>query len=254
MIKQLLQTADPNVLVMTKTSTEEGLIDLFNTPEEKTGEDDDGNEYTYYINGVADLLPTERVQNIVDNIDSHESIRIIGAFEELSAMLNRSKKVTFSGMTELLMELYDMPPEILVGNKIQKSSADYPTFSMIGASAFELIEQSLAHYFITGGFTNRIEWYLGEEKEPIFLYKMADTDLWTECVEEVQKIRDSYVQGQSFSISDEAYELGDKWNKQFTELHRSIDNMLVAGSMKRMKIFGDKERSNFLGTRTPRQS
>lgn len=236
-IRQLLQTADPNVLILTKTATEEGLIDMFRTPEMKTGTDDDGNEYSYYTGGIADLLPDDRVEEMVGNIDSHESIRIMGSFEELSAILNRSKKVTFSGMTELLMELYDMPKEILVGNKIQKSSADYPTFSMIGASAFELIEQSLAHYFITGGFTNRIEWYIGEEKEPIFLYKMADTDLWTECVEEIKKIRDSYVQGQSFTISQEAYTLGDKWNKEFTEHHKSIDNILVAGSMKRMKIF-----------------
>ena len=59
--------------------------------------------------------------------------------------------------TERFMELYDMPPEILVGNKQDKSRADFPTFTMIGASAFELIEQSLAQHFITVGFTNRCE-------------------------------------------------------------------------------------------------
>ena len=108
---------------------------------------------------------------------------------------------------------------------------------MIGASAFELIEQSLEQHFITAGFTNRIEWYIGEEKPPMFLYKSADPEMWTECVNEVQKIRDSYVVGQSFTISDDAYKLGDKWNKEFTKHLQQIDNILIKGSMKRMKIF-----------------
>ena len=93
---QVLQKADPNVMVLTKTSTEEGLIDLFRTPDLKTGTNDEG-EYEYYVNGVADLLPHDRVDEMVANIDSHESVRIMGCFEELSSILNRSKKVTFSG-------------------------------------------------------------------------------------------------------------------------------------------------------------
>lgn len=236
-IRDLIQKADPNVLVLTKTATEEGLIDLFRTPESKTGTDDEGEKYEYYVNGIAEFLSTEKVEQIIDNTDSHESIRVLGAFEELSAILNRTKKVTFGGMIELFMELYDMPNEILVANKQQKSKIDFPTFTMMGASAFELIEESLSQHFISGGFTNRIEWYLGEEKEPIFLYKTAEVDLWTEAVNEIQKLRDSYVVGQSFTINDDAYELGDKWNKEFTEQHKSIDNLLVAGSMRRMKIF-----------------
>ena len=235
--KKLLQKADPNVLVLTKTATEEGLIDLFVPPELKTGTDDEGNDKDYYIGGISDLLPINRVSEIVNNIDSHESVRIMGSFEEFSAVLNRTKKVTFSGITELFMELYDNPPEILVPNKQNKSRAEFPTYTMIGGSAFELIEQSLSQHFVSGGFTNRIEWYLGEEKDPIFIYKNAEPSAWTECVDAVNKIRDSYVNGQSFNLTEDAYKIGDRWNIEFTGKHKSIDNILVAGSMKRMKIF-----------------
>ena len=235
--QKLLQKADPNVLVLTRTATEEGLIDMFVTPELKTGKNDEGEDFNYYINGIADLLPHERVDEIVANIDSHESVRVMGNFEELSAVLNRSKKITFSGITETFMELYDMKPEILIGNKQNKSRADFPTFTMIGASALELIEQSLAQHFITAGFTNRIEWYLGEEKDPIFIYKPAEIDGWTDCVNAVERLRDSYIVGQSFNLTDTAYNLGDHWNKQFSQEHKQIENLLVAGSMKRMKIF-----------------
>ena len=232
---QILKKADPNVLILTRTATEEGLIDLFNTPTFIETEDEKG----MYINGIADLLPPEKVQSIIDNIDSHESIRIMGAFEEFSTILNRSKKVTFSGMTELLMELYDMPAEIITPNKTKtsKSAAFFPTFTMIGCSAFELIEQSLAQHFITAGFTNRIEWYIGEEKDPIFIYKNAHSAYWTEVINEISRLRDSYIVGQSFSFSEDAYNLGDKWNIEFTEQHKQIENILIAGSMKRMKIF-----------------
>lgn len=174
---------------------------------------------------------------MVSNIDTNESIRIMGSFEELSAVMSRSKKVTFSGIMERFMELYDMKPEIFVGTKHNKARAEFPTFTMIGGSAFELIEQSLAQHFITAGFTNRIEWYIGKEKDPILLYRMADSNLWTECVEEIQKIRNSYVVGQSFNFTDDAYTLADRWNKEFTEKRKQIDNILIAGSIKRMKMF-----------------
>ena len=233
--EQLLSKADPNVVILTKPSTEEGLLDLFTIPELRTGENEEG-EYEYYTGGIAELLPHERVDSIVANIDSHESIRIIGAFEELSSVLNRSKKATFSGIPELFMQLYDARKEILIPNKGEKARADYPTYTMVAASAFELIEQSLAQYFITAGFTNRIEWYLGDEKEPIFIYKEADPDLWTECINDIEKIRESYVPGQSFTLTDEAYNLGDKWNKEFVAQLKNIDNILISGSIKRMKI------------------
>ena len=48
------------------------------------------------------------------------------------------------------------------------------------------------------------------------------------------------------------YNIGDKWNKQFTEEHKAIDNLLVAGSMKRMKIFLIKNALIFAGDGTPR--
>ena len=219
---KLLQAADPNVLVLTKTATEEGLIDLFVPPKLNTrkSEDENEGEENFYTGGISDLLPYERVDEIVANIDSHESVRVMGSFEEFSAVLNRAKKVTFSGITELFMELYDMKPEILVANKQNKSRAEHPTFTMIGGSAFELIEQSLSQHFISGGFTNRIEWYLGEEKDPIFIYKPAEINGWTKCVNEIEKLRDSYVVGQSFNLTDEAYNLGDTWNNEFTKHHK----------------------------------
>ena len=235
--RQLMEQADPNVIFLTKTDTEEGLIDLFRTPELRTGTNDDGEENDYYINGISHLYPHERLEQIVGNIDSHESVRIMGCFEELSSVMARSKKATFSGMMERIMELYDMKPEIFVGTKHNKTLAEFPTFTMIGGSAFELIEQSLAQHFITAGFTNRIEWYIGEEKDPILLYKRADAGLWTECVEEIKKIRDSYVVGQSFELTSKAYQLADKWNKEFTEKRKEIDNILISGSIKRMKMF-----------------
>ena len=235
--KQLLEKADPNVFILPRTTTEEGLIDMFNIPELKSGTNDDNEDYNYYINGIAELVPHEELDEMVNATDSHESIRIMAAFEEISAILNQTKKVTYSGITDRFMELYDMPKVILVGNKQEKARAEFPTFTMIGASAFELIEQSLEQHYITAGFTNRIEWYIGQEKPPIFLYKSADPEMWTECVNEVQKIRDSYLVGQSFTISDDAYKLGDQWNKEFTKHLQQIDNILIKGSMKRMKIF-----------------
>ena len=238
--EDLLEQSDPNVLILNRTATEEGLVDLFKTPELREGTNSEGEEYSFFTGGFADLYPRERVQSMVDNIDSHESVRIMGSFEELSAVLNRSKKVTYSGMVELLLKLYDMRKDVMTPNKGEKDRAQFPTFTMIGASAFELIEQSLAQHFITAGFTNRVEWYLGEEKDPILLYKRADPNLWTECVNVIKKVRDDYAIGQSFELTDEAYELADRWNREFTEKHRAIDNILIAGSMKRMKIFNLK--------------
>ena len=235
--KQLLKKADPNVFFLPRTTTDEGFIDMFNIPELHSGSNDDEDNNEYYSGGISPLVKHEQLDNMVNAVDSHESIRIMAAFEELSAILNQSKKVTFSGMTERFMELYDTPDEIIVGNKGEKARADFPTFTMIGASAFELIEQSLEQHFITAGFTNRIEWYIGQEKPPIFIYKSADPEMWTECVNQVQKIRDSYLVGQSFTITDDAYLLGDKWNKEFTEHLQEIQNILVQGSIKRMKIF-----------------
>ena len=234
---QMLEQADPNIVLLDKAPTEEGLIDLFIRPELKTGINDDGEEYDYYINGISKLFPHEIVEKIAGNIDSHESTRIMGCFEELSTVLNQGKKVSFAGVAERLMKLYDMRDHVTVGNKHEKVRAEYPTFTMIAASAFELIEQSLAQHFITAGFTNRIEWYIGDEKPPIFIYRSADPNLWSECVKEISSIRDSYVVGQTFTISDEAYTLGDKWNNQFTEQRKAIDNILITGSLKRIKIF-----------------
>lgn len=235
--KKLIQQADPNVFVLSKISTEEGLINLFVKPRETTKEDDDGEEYIFYQGGFAELIPQDFAAKIIENMDSHESIRLLASFEEFSGLLNRSRKLNFSGIPELCMELYDSPQYISVPNRNEATFAEYPTFSLIGGSAFELIEQSLGQHYITAGFTNRIEWYLGEEKEAMFLYKHAEIDAWNECVNVVSEIRDTYQPGQHFELADGAYNFGDTWNKEFVKIHKSIDNMLVSGSLKRIKMF-----------------
>ena len=64
---------------------------------------------------------------------------------------------------------------------------------MIGGSAFELIEQSLSQHFISGGFTNRIEWLSRRRKRSdLHIQASRKSNGWTECIDAVKNIRDSY--------------------------------------------------------------
>lgn len=238
-VKKLLRTADENVLHMPSLTTEEGFIDMFVEPEpidkyedgEKTG------EVEGYRGGWYPFVNhKERAEDIMGAQMSHESIRILGTFDEFSQILQRGKKAYTAGMLELMMHLYDAPSEIISPNKHSKSRAEFPTWGVIGCSTFNLIENALDTNYIGGGLTNRFEWYHGESKRSMFTFGKPNVDKWTATVEELNAIRSRFDNPTSYTMTPESDKMGLEWLKQFESQLAGVDHQFVADSLKRQKI------------------
>lgn len=237
MMSKLLRQSDPNVLQMPALTTEEGLIDMFIQPELVKRKDDDGEDTEVYVGGWYPYINNfDRATEIMGQQMSHESIRIFCRFAELSQVLQRGKKNYASGLIEQLMDLYDAPQVIISPNKHAKARAEYPTFGMIGASTFNLIENALDTNYIAGGLTNRFEWYYGEEKRDMFTFKKPKSEPWNKTVEELSAIRDRYVSPTGYEMTPEADEMGVEWLKVFKEQIKALDHDFVVDSLKRQKI------------------
>lgn len=241
-ISNLLSTADKNVLQMPSLTTEEGFIEMFVEPEPITEKivDDNGNEsesVTGYQGGWYPYVKhKELAEEIMEAQMSHESIRILGTFDEFSQILQRGKKIHTAGILELIMHLYDAPNVIVSPNKHSKARADYPTWGLIGCSTFNLIENALNTNYIGGGLTNRFEWYHGEAKRSMFAFGTPDIDKWTATVEELEAIRHRFTNPTSYTMTVESNAMGLEWLKQFEQQIKEVDHDFVVDSLKRQKI------------------
>ena len=238
LIRDLLRKSDPNVLQMPALSTEEGFIDMFVDPDKIYADTEDGKDkFEGYRGGFYDLIKNEkRTDAILETKLSHESIRILGCFDEFSQLLMRSKKTHNAGMIEMLMQLFDAPHEFISPNKHSKAHAKFPTFGMIGCSAFNLIENALDTNYIGGGLTNRVEWYHGEEKALMFLFDEPDIDCWTKTVEALRSLRETFQTPTAFTLLSDANAAGMQWMEEFHEQIQQLDHDFVVDSLKRQKM------------------
>lgn len=233
-MKHLLAQSDENVLQMPSITTEEGLIDMFVEPKAVKGEDD--TIETYRDGWFPFVNNKERAEEIMGQQLSNESIRILGTFEEFSQVLHRGKKNYGAGLLELMMELYDAPDVIVSPNKSSKSKADYPTWGVVGASAFNLMENALDTNYIGGGLTNRFEWYHGEKKRSMFSFGKPNADAWSATVEVLNALRHRFDSPTSYQITPEGNALGQAWLEQFEDGMKQVDHEFVVSTLKRQKI------------------
>ena len=240
-IRRLLRIADPNVLQMPSLTTEEGFIDMFIEPEPVIKKfDEEGNEVNEITGYTGGWFPfvndKDKAEEIMEAQMSAESIRILGTFDEFSQILQRGKKAYTAGMLEMIMDLYDAPDQIISPNKHSKSSADNPTFGLIGCSTFNLIENALDTNYIGGGLTNRFEWFHGESKRSMFTFGKAKVDAWTKAVEQLQALRARFDSPTAYTMTPESNDMGLQWLKQFEKQLGDIDHDFVVDSLKRQKI------------------
>lgn len=240
MQKYILSKADPNVEPLRALATPEGLINLFVEPTASEGEDNDGNSIIRYRGGYADSVPEDRIPELQAQCFEEESIRICAVFSELSTALLKGKKMHAQGLIETLLQLYDCEPMIQSQTKENPTVAEFPTFSMIGASTMILLEESMGTEYIFGGFANRFEWYLtGNPKPAMFLWGMPKQQKLNKVVDKIGKLRSTWCEDgrpTGFSISDGAIELGQKWTEKTDEIIRAEENPLVVESVKRAKL------------------
>ena len=234
--RKMLTDCDPNVLTLSALATPEGLINQFVTPEEK--EDPDGE--IYYFGGFADgMNDTEHIGQILMAMCKKESVRISGFFGEFGSILRKAAKQNAAGLIELLMELYDATPDVKSPTKANPTIAKYPTFSVVAATDKRLIEGVLKDTYISGGFTNRFEWYLGPTVKSRFINSPADTKLWSRCVGVLGKLRNKFGDSATaFSVSGEAQEVGQAFADDFSVYLQSADmaDTMVADSLKRTRM------------------
>ena len=240
MQKYILSKADPNVEPLRALATPEGLINLFVEPKVMEAKDDDGNDITYYRGGYADSIPEDRIPELQAQQCEEESVRICAVFSELSTALLKGKKMHAQGLIETLLQLYDCEPMIQSQTKENPTVAEFPTFSMIGASTMILLEESMGTEYIFGGFANRFEWYLtGDPKPAMFLWGMPKQHKLNKVVDKIGKLRSTWCKDgrpTGFSISKEAIELGQNWTEKIDVVIREEENPLVVESVKRAKL------------------
>lgn len=240
MLKYILSKGDPNVITLRAMATPEGLINLFVEPKRVDTEDEDGNSISYYRGGYANSVPESQIPDIQAQYVDEESIRICGIFPEISTALLKSKKMHGQGLIELLLQLYDCEDIIQSPTKENPTVAEYPTFSIIGASTKILLEESMGTEYIFGGFANRFEWYLtGDPKPSKFLWgKPRQTNL-NKVVDVIGTLREKWAphsKPTGFEISEAAIEIGQAWTEKVDSVIRSEENPLVVEAVKRAKL------------------
>ena len=168
---EMLKATAPSVHRMNSLATAPGLMNMFTTPKLIEGRDDED----YYIGGIADKIKdTDFITDMIDNMCDRESIRNSLYLEEFSTLLSKAKTVNGAGLLQAIMELYDARNDSDVNTKVDALTIQYPTFSMIASSDKKLIEKVMGQEYISGGLTNRFEWYLGHDVESFFLNKEKD--------------------------------------------------------------------------------
>ena len=233
--REMLRASAPNVLTLSGLATPEGLLNQFVKPKEKENED----EGTVFLGGFADGINNpERIRYILDDMCDNESPRVAGYFGEFGSVLRKAAKMNATGLLELIMQLYDAEDDNDSPTKTNRTVAEYPTFSMLAATDLRLIETVLQDAYISGGFTNRFEWYLGKRVKKRFLNKTKDQTHWNNCVQEVGKLRDKFGEGKeqiAFGITNEAYDLGQSFTDELGGYLNSetMSDTMIADSLKR---------------------
>ena len=236
--REMLKHSAPNVLTLSGLATPEGLLNQFVKPTEKVEDTDDG-EITTFWGGFADGMNNpERIRYILGDMCEKESPRLAGYFGEFGSVLRKATKMNATGLLELIMQLYDAEDDNDSPTKTNRTVAEYPTFSMLAATDLRLIETVLQDAYISGGFTNRFEWYLGKSVKKRFLNKPKDQTPWNTCVQEVGKLRDKFGEGTdqiAFGITDKAYDLGQSFTDQLaTHLNsETMSDTMIADSLRR---------------------
>lgn len=235
-IKRILKPADSNVQPLSALATPEGLLNLFVEP--KRIETEDG---VQYLGGYADHVGSNRkIEQIQAAQAEDESIRICGYFTEMSAVLLRNRKGHSQGLNQALLQLYDCDEYVHSPTKKSPTVAHNPTFSMIGASTFELIEQSLSAEYIFGGLTNRVEWYLaGDRKPDMLLWGHPDNDLIESSMNAVKSLRQKWLQVErsvGFTLESDALAYGTEWLNRLQETIAGDNRELVTETLKRSKL------------------
>lgn len=229
-VKQLLNQADKLVQPLNSLNTPEGLLNMFVEPKEV---DDEGE--TFFHGGYAGLISQDKIPEIIEEKTDRESIRLTGLFAEFSTVLQKSNKQTGAGLMEILLELYDCEEEIHSVTKTSPTTAHNPTWTMIGASDIQLIENSLDIVYVNTGLTNRCEWYLGEKLEEKYVFDPPINDIVHDVVNTLKSIRPNW-RNTVFTWSEEALEVCKAWWADFhKENIESEKNSLIQNSMKRLK-------------------
>lgn len=238
---KMLSTAAPCVHRMNSLSTSSGFINFFTTPHTYKRTNDDGEEIELYGGGVAEKLKDQDlIGEMIANMCERESIRNTLFLEEFSLLLAKAKTMNGTGLLQDIMNLYDARDEHDTNTKVDATVAKYPTFSMIATSDKALIEKVMGQEYITGGFTNRFEWYLGHDVESFFLNKMYDQKIWNDAVLEVGGLREKFdqtCQQVPFTMSDAGMQIGADFHKKYSAWLKETqeDEALAADSLRRTK-------------------
>ena len=235
--RKMLKDCDPNVQTLSALATPEGLINQFVTPVRK--EDKETGD-PYWQGGFAEGMgDTDMIDAIITAITGKESVRISGFFGEFGSLLRKSAKQNATGLLELLMQLYDAEDDVKSPTKVNPTMAKYPTFSMAAATDKRLIEGVLKDAYISGGFTNRFEWYLGKAVASKFINEPVDQKAWNRCVKIVGGLRNKFGDTPiAFSVSKEASERGQAFTDHFVK-HLNSETMsetMMADSLKRTRM------------------
>ena len=233
--RNMMRDCDPNVMPLGALATPEGLVNQLITPVLK--EDKEGNEK--WTGGFADAIKDQgEIEAIVQAMCEKESVRISGFFGEFGSILKKAGKQNAMGLLELLMQLYDFEDDAVSPTKVSPTVAKFPTFNMAAATDKRLIEGVLKDSYISGGFTNRFEWYLGKAVESKFINDPIDQKSWNKCVEIVGQLRNKFGSGTTqFKVSDKAKQRGQEFTDHFAA-HLNSENMsetMMADSLKRAR-------------------
>ena len=241
--RDMLRDSAPNVLTLSGLSTPEGLLNQFVKPiarvDEVVNADGETEERTFWSGGFANgLTDTERIEHVMRDMCNDESPRVSGFFGEFGSILRKAAKMNATGLLELIMQLYDAEPDNDSPTKTNRTIAEYPTFSMIAATDIKLIETVLKDAYISGGFTNRFEWYLGKPVKKRFLNRTVCSTHWNRCLNVVGGLRDKFGEGEEqipFGMTEDAYALGQAFTDDLSNYLRSetMSETMIADSMKR---------------------
>ena len=235
-MKSILGKSDPHVQQLSQIATPEGLLNHFVEPSEVPDKEADDDTFTYK-GGYAKAVSPELIPYIQSEQRERESIRWSGMFSEFGAILQKGNRPSGSGIFELLLQLYDNERKIESPTKVAPTVAYNPTFTLLGASALELIENALNFTYVSAGLTNRFEWYLSTPVEQMFLYGEPDATVINQIVQCLGNLREKWKSKPCFEFTPDARALGDEWFAEFTEkILPKFENTLVLHSLKRMKM------------------
>ena len=155
---------------------------------------------------------------------NNNGVRCIIALDELCNLLTKGLQAATSSIPGTIMELYN-PSKAPITNKIRSGTNTYGenwSLNIFAATTFQSYEKFIKADDFQTGFLNRFVFYLHEQQPLHSRFNKPDNSFlgtWQDILNGVSRQCMEYEQEREFVLSDEAFEVYDKW---YHEIYKEL--------------------------------